>query len=354
MRLLVATDAWRPQINGVVRSLEYMAAEAPRFDAEVTFLTPERFRSVPMPTYKEIRLSLATARAVARHLAAVEPTHVHIATEGPIGFAARRACLGGGRSFTTSYHTRFPEYLAARAPVPRRWSYAVLRRFHNAGCGVMVATPSLERELSGRGFERILRWTRGVDTDLFRPRPAALDGNDPPLGPRPVSLFVGRVAVEKNIEAFLRLDLPGSKVVVGDGPARAELKRIYPDVRFLGALSGESLAAVYASADVFVFPSLTDTFGIVLLEALASGLPVAAFPVTGPLDVVGSSGCGVLDHDLRGAVLGALQISKERCRAYGETFTWTESARQFFGNIRAAHAARRQEDGAEGAVRLAS
>jgi glycosyltransferase involved in cell wall biosynthesis len=213
----------------------------------------------------------------------------------------------------------------------------------------MVSTPSLERELKARGFERIMRWTRGVDTELFRPRPySVLDG------PRPISLFVGRLAVEKNIEAFLGLDLPGTKVVVGDGPARADLERAHPNARFLGALSGEALAAVYASADVFVFPSLTDTFGIVLLEALASGLPVAAFPVTGPLDVVGASGCGVLDWDLGRAVLGALQVPKERCRAYGETFTWTESARQFFANVRAAQAVVRHEEGAEGAVSLAS
>ena len=348
MRLLVATDAWRPQINGVVRSLEYMAAEAPRFDAEVSFLTPEHFRSVPMPTYREIRLSLATSRAVGRHLAAVEPTHVHIATEGPIGFAARRACLDGGRSFTTSYHTRFPEYLSARAPVPERWSYAVLRRFHNAGRGMMVSTPSLEHDLRARGFLRIMRWTRGVDTDLFRPRSTSVLDL-----PRPIALFVGRIAVEKNIEAFLHLDLPGAKVVVGDGPARAELERAHPTVRFLGALSGEALAVAYASSDVFVFPSLTDTFGLVLLEALAAGVPVAAFPVTGPLDVVGQSGCGVLDWDLRQAALGALAIPEERCRAYGETFTWTESARQFFANIRAAHAARRHEESADAAMSLA-
>jgi glycosyltransferase involved in cell wall biosynthesis len=349
MRLLIATDAWHPQINGVVRSLEHMAFEASHFDAEVVFLTPERFRSFPMPTYGEIRLSLATPRAAARHMAAVEPSHVHIATEGPIGFAARRACLSDGRSFTTSYHTRFPEYVSARAPVPKRWSYAVLRRFHNAGRGVMVSTPSLERELRVRGFERIMRWTRGVDTELFRLYPtSALDL------PRPISLFVGRLAVEKNVEAFLHLDLPGTKVVVGDGPARVDLERAHPDTRFLGALSGEPLAAVYASSDVFVFPSLTDTFGIVLLEALASGLPVAAFPVTGPLDVVGASGCGVLDWDLGRAVLGALQVPKERCRAYGETFTWTESARQFFANVRAAQAVVRHEEGVEGAVSLAS
>src|ERR671916_815153 len=332
MRLLIATDAWRPQINGVVRSLEYMAAEAPHFGVEVAFLTPERFRSFPMPTYPEIRLSLARPGHVARIIEEVRPTHLHIATEGPIGLATRIACSRQGRSFTTSYHTRFPEYVAARTPIPEAWSYKALLRFHQSARAMMVSTSSLERELSRRGFRNIMRWTRGVDTTLFRPRnERILDAA------APVFLYVGRVAVEKNLDAFLSLDLPGTKVVVGDGPARAELERRYPDARFLGALTGEELARVYASSDVFVFPSLTDTFGIVLLEALASGLPVAAFPVTGPADVIGASGCGVLKADLREAALEALTIPRERCRAYGETFTWQESARQFFSTIEAAH-----------------
>lgn len=332
MRLLIATDAWRPQINGVVRSLEYMAAEAPHFGVEVAFLTPERFRSFPMPTYPEIRLSLAGPGRVARIVDEIRPTHLHIATEGPIGLALRIACSRQGRGFTTSYHTRFPEYVSARTPIPESWSYRALRRFHWGSRALMVSTPSLERELVARGFRNIARWTRGVDTTLFRPRgERVLDG------PFPIFLYVGRVAVEKNLEAFLSLDLPGTKVVVGDGPARSELERRYPSARFLGALTGEALARVYASSDVFVFPSLTDTFGIVLLEALASGLPVAAFPVTGPTDVIGSSGCGVLKADLREAALEALAIPRERCRAYGETFTWKESARQFFSTIEAAH-----------------
>lgn len=332
MRLLIATDAWRPQINGVVRSLEYMAAEAPRFGAEVVFLTPERFRSVPMPTYPEIRLSLVGPGSVARILDEVAPTHVHIATEGPIGLATRLTCSRQGRAFTTSYHTRFPEYVAARTGIPEAWSYRALRRFHRAARAMMVSTPSLEWDLAGRGFRNIMRWTRGVDTDLFRPRSERiLDGAGP------IFLYVGRVAVEKNLDAFLGLDLPGTKVVVGDGPSRAALARRYPAARFLGSLTGEDLARAYASADVFVFPSLTDTFGIVLIEALASGLPIAAFPVTGPLDVIGRSGCGVLDADLRRAALAALAVPKDRCRAHGETFTWRESARQFFSNIEKAH-----------------
>jgi glycosyltransferase involved in cell wall biosynthesis len=332
MRLLIATDAWHPQINGVVRSLEHMAAEAPAFGAEVSFLTPDGFRSVPMPGYGEIRLALAGTRKVARPYEEFGPTHVHIATEGPIGLAARRLCLREGRPFTTSYHTRFPEYVAARVPVPEEWTYRLLRRFHNAGSAMMVSTPSLERDLAARGFWNIRRWTRGVDTDLFRPRGGSvLDAQGPKF------LYVGRVAVEKNLEAFLSLDLPGTKIVVGDGPARSRLEARYPDARFLGKLAGQALAEVYSSADVFVFPSLTDTFGIVLLEALASGLPIAAFPVTGPLDVVGTSGCGTLNHDLRQAALEALAIPKDLCRAYGETFTWRESASQFFANIELAH-----------------
>lgn len=333
MRLLIATDAWHPQVNGVVRSLEYMAEQAPFFGAEVTFLTPERFRSFPMPTYPEIRLSLAMPGAVSRFVEAADPSHIHIATEGPIGLAVRSLCLKQRRAFTTSYHTRFPEYLSARMPVPVSWSYCALRRFHNSGRAIMVSTPTLEHELKDRGFLNIMRWTRGVDTNLFRPRGKRIID-----AAGPIFLYVGRVAVEKNLEAFLSLDLPGTKVVVGDGPARGMLEHKYPETRFLGALIGEDLARVYASSDVFVFPSLTDTFGIVLLEALASGLPVAAYPVTGPADVIGESGCGVLGEDLRAAALAALDIPKDRCRAYGETFTWRESARQFFSNIETAHA----------------
>ncbi|SCY73607.1 glycosyltransferase family 4 protein [Microvirga guangxiensis] len=332
MRVLVVTDAWRPQINGVVRSLEHMADQAPSFGVEMTFLTPERFRSFPMPTYPEIRLSLTRPDTVERMIAEATPDHVHIATEGPLGLTARLACRRQGRVFTTSYHTRFPEYLSARLPVPEEWSYRALRWFHREARVMMVSTPSLERELSARGFRNIVRWTRGVDTTLFRPRHERVVDF-----PGPIFLYVGRIAVEKNLEAFLSLDLPGTKVVVGDGPARQELERQHVGVRFLGSLAGEDLARVYSSADVFVFPSLTDTFGIVLLEALASGLPIAGFPVTGPVDVINSSGCGVVDEDLRKAALAALDVPRDLCRAYGETFTWRESARQFFSNIQAAH-----------------
>lgn len=344
MRLLIATDAWHPQVNGVVRSLEQTAREAATLGVTIEFLAPGEFRTVPMPTYPEIRLALATAAMVGRRIERIAPDYVHIATEGPIGIMARSACLARGRSFTTSYHTRFPEYLAARAPVPQRLSYAWLRRFHNAGAGMMVSTRTLEEELIGRGFRNIMRWSRGVNAELFRPRSMA-EIADPALQdlPGPVFLYVGRVAVEKNIEGFLALDLPGTKLVVGDGPARAELEARYPAARFLGMRAGESLAQAYAASDVFVFPSLTDTFGIVLLEALASGLPVAAFPVTGPLDVIGPAASGpdrvgVLDTDLRAAALGALTLDRAKAREFALRHSWRACTEQFLANIERAHA----------------
>ncbi|SDN18283.1 glycosyltransferase family 1 protein [Afipia sp. GAS231] len=332
MRVLVATDAWRPQVNGVVRSLEYLASEAPSFGAAIDFLTPSDFRTVPLPGYREIRLALASAGRIERAITRMRPDSVHIATEGPIGWMTRYVCQTRGYPFTTSYHTRFPEYLAARLPVPPKWSYAALRRFHNSSDGTMVGSPTLEQSLKAHGFRNLMLWSRGVDAELFRPlteRPLAF--------PAPVFLYVGRIAVEKNLEAFLNLDLPGSKVVVGDGPSRANLQSRFPQAHFLGTRTGKALADVYASADVFVFPSRTDTFGMVILEALACGLPVAAFPVMGPLDVIGKSGCGCLDTDLRRAALAALQVRREECRAYALTFTWRESVRQFLDNTRRAH-----------------
>ena len=326
--LLIATDAWRPQVNGVVRTLETTAAELRRLGLVVTMLTPDAFRTVPCPGYPDIRLALATPGAIGARIAAAAPDHVHIATEGPIGFAARRWCIRHGRRFTTSFHTRFPEYISARAPVPESWIYAVMRRFHNAGAGCMVSTATLEKELAARGFRHLMRWSRGVDAELFRPRPEARDD----LLQRPVFLYVGRVAVEKSVDAFLSLDLPGTKVVVGDGPALASLKVRFPGTIFRGALHGEALAEAYAAADVFVFPSRTDTFGVVLLEALASGLPVAAFPVPGPADVVGA-GVGVLSEDLRRAALAALDIPGSRCREYALSMSWSASTRQFLENI---------------------
>ncbi|MEF3367588.1 glycosyltransferase family 1 protein [Methylocystis sp. 9N] len=327
MRILVATDAWRPQVNGVVRSLETMAQSARALGVEIDFLTPRDFNSLPMPTYPEIGLALASPRAVRRRLEAGYD-HVHIATEGPIGLVTRAVCMRAGRCFTTSFHTRFPEYIQARFGLPVGLAYAALRRFHNAGAGVMVSTPSLARELSARGFRRILRWSRGVDHALFTP-----DAATPLDFPRPIFLYAGRLAVEKNVEAFLELDLPGTKLLAGDGPARAGLEAKFPQARFLGVKTSAELAALYASSDVFVFPSRTDTFGMVLLEAMACGLPVAAYPVMGPLDVIGASGAGALNDDLRLAALAALDIKREAARAHALTFTWENCARQFLDNI---------------------
>lgn len=335
MRLLIATDAWRPQVNGVVRSLEATAIAGRELGAEFEFLTPDGLNTLPMPTYPEIRLSLITAGAAGRRIEAARVDHVHIATEGPIGLAARRACLRSGRRFTTSYHTRYPEYISARWPLPESWAYHWLRRFHNAGAGVMVSTDSIAADLEARGFQRLMRWSRGVDHAVFHPREdAALDL------PRPIFLYAGRVAVEKNVGAFLALDLPGSKVVAGDGPARKALQAAYPDAHFLGLQSAQQLAGLYSSADVFVFPSKTDTFGIVLLEAMACGAPIAAYPAPGPLDVVGGSGAGVLDKDLRAACLAALNVPRATALAHAQQFTWTASARQFLDNVRIARGAR--------------
>jgi glycosyltransferase involved in cell wall biosynthesis len=327
MRILIATDAWPPQVNGVVRSLQSLAANARKLGAEIEFLTPEGFASFPLPTYPSIRCAIPSLREIARRIELAAPDCLHIATEGPIGHAARRYCLARKIAFSTSYMTRFPEYISARLPVPLSWSYALLRRFHAAATVTMVSTRSLIEELGNRGFSHLAIWTRGVDTDLFRPeRAAAIDL------PRPIFVTVGRVAVEKNLAAFLALDLPGSKLVIGDGPQAAELQRRFPNAHFLGQLEGETLAAHVAAADVLVFPSRTDTFGVVQLEALACGVPVAAYPVAGPRDVIGSHPVGVLDDDLKAASLKALTISRAACRTFALTRSWEQSARQFISH----------------------
>ena len=328
MRVLVATDAWRPQVNGVVRSLEQMIQAAPEFGITAQALTPEGFHQVGLPSYPDIRLALATRRALAARIADFAPDHIHIATEGPIGWLTRAICLAQKRPFTTSYHTRFPQYIAARWPIPESWSYRLLRRFHGPAAAVMVSTATVEEELRQHGFENLVRWGRGVDLSLFHPRPQSLLDL-----PRPIFLYVGRVAVEKNVEAFLSLKLPGSKVVVGDGPARGDLERAFPEARFLGLKEGEELAGIYASSDVFVFPSLTDSFGIVLLEAAASGLPVAAFPVQGPRDVFAGSAAAVLDEDLRSAAMQALRVPREACLELAARHSWAASAAQFYAHI---------------------
>ena len=327
MRILVATDAWHPQVNGVVRTLTNMAEAARAFGVEISFLTPQSFRTFAMPSYPDLRLALPYQAKIARLIAEARPDSIHIATEGPIGLLVRRYCRKHQLPFTTSFHTRFPEYISARLPIPEAWIWTALRAFHGPSQAVMAATPALAGELRARGFRNVVLWPRGVDASQFHPRAADL------ALPRPVFLCVGRVAVEKNLEAFLELDLPGTKVIVGDGPARAALTRKYPHAVFLGARQGKELAEAYAAADVFVFPSKTDTFGLVLLEALASGLPVAAFPVTGPRDVIGDEPVGALNDDLRIACLTAVTISPQACLAFAARHTWEASARAFVENI---------------------
>ena len=338
-RILIVTDAWAPQVNGVVRTLSTVAEELRAMGHEVDVIGPNRFRTVPCPTYPDIALSVLPARRLAGMIEAFQPDALHIATEGPLGLAARRWAKRRGLAFTTAFHTRFAEYIHARTGLPVRPVYAWMRRFHGAGQGTMVATASLRRDLAARGFRNIRAWSRGVDLTLFKPEPREDWGL-----PRPVFLNVGRVAVEKNIGAFLDLDLPGSKVVVGGGPALAGLRRDYPSVHFTGPRFGEALARAYAGADVFVFPSLTDTFGLVLLEALACGTPVAAFPVTGPKDVLtGATGLiGAVDADLRKAALAALQADRAACRAHAETYSWRACAEIFLGHLMPMHASPRR------------
>jgi glycosyltransferase involved in cell wall biosynthesis len=334
-RIAIVTDAWHPQVNGVVRTMERTRDVLVASGHEVEVIGPDRFRSIPCPSYPEIRLAVLPGRKLARLLDEFQPHSIHITTEGPLGYAARRYCVKRGLPFTTCYHTRFPEYIRARARIPVSLSYAALRRFHAKASRVMVATPSIEAELRARGFTNIARWTRGVDTSLFRPR------NDLPEEladiTGPIWLYVGRVAVEKNIEAFLDLDLEGTKIVVGDGPQREELALKHPDVRFLGARYGEDLARCFAAGDVFVFPSRTDTFGLVILEALASGVPVAAYPVPGPMDVLADAPTappvGVLLEDLAEAARQALGMAGDHCRAFAERFSWDASTRQFYDNL---------------------
>lgn len=328
MRIQIVSDAWLPQINGVVRTLDTVRKELEAMGHVVSVLGPDRFRTMACPTYPEIRLALLPDRKLAREIDAFAPDAIHIATEGPLGLSARSYCGKRGLPFTTSYHTKFPEYVRARVMFPEAWSYAILRRFHRPSSGVMVATRSIRRELEAQRFGNIRDWSRGVDLQLFHPgKRAELDL------PRPIFAFVGRVAVEKNIAAFLSLQLPGSKMIVGSGPQQAELQRRFPRAHFMGARHGEDLARLVASADVFVFPSRTDTFGLVMLEALASGVPVAAFPVPGPIDVIADAKVGVLDEDLQQAALKALHLKSADARAYAEQFTWRRTAEQFLSYL---------------------
>ena len=324
-RILIVSDAWFPQVNGVVRTLSVVTEKLRAMGDTVEVIGPDRFRSIPTPGYAEIRLAIAPKRKLARLVADFRPEVIHIATEGPLGWVMRSLCRRNHWPFTTAFHTRFPEYLEARTGIPADWSWRVMRRFHEAGDGTFAATTSLRQELTRRGFTKLRPWTRGVDLDKFRP-----GEGDPWAGlQRPIFLYAGRVAIEKNIEAFLALDLPGSKVVVGGGPALEGLKQKFPLVTFTGYRENGALARSYAGADVFVFPSRTDTFGLVLLEALASGTPVAAFPVTGPIDVVTDARVGALNEDLRTACLKALDCDRTACREHAEAWSWDACVAQF-------------------------
>lgn len=324
MHIVLVTDAWHPQINGVIRVLESLTSELVDLGHTVDTITPAEFRTMPCPTYPEIRLSLMPYRKVAGTLDRLSPDALHIATEGPLGWAAQRHCKRRGWPFTTAYHSKFPEYVAMRTGVPLGWLYAAARRFHAGAERMLVPSPSVYRELTQRGFNHAVAWNHGVDLKSFRPR-----GSDLLDLPRPIHMYVGRLAVEKNLPAFLDLDLPGSKVVIGKGPARDGLIKAYPQAHFFIAHGDDELSRYYSAADVFVFPSRTDTFGLVMLEALACGVPVAAFPVTGPLDVIGESGAGVLDENLAAAAARARLIPAHICRERAKAFSWRAVTEQF-------------------------
>jgi len=344
MKLTLATDAWLPQVNGVVRSLSATLEELRRRGHEVETLTPEQFLTVPMPGYASIRIAMAPRFGVRRMLDKARPDIVHIATEGPIGWAARGWCLSRGVPFTSAFHTRFPEYAAVRTGISAERFWPIMQRFHAPSRAVLVSTQSFAQELASRGIAHTRRWSRGIDQDLFTPEGPCHPAID--ALPGPVLLNVGRVAPEKNLEAFLAADVQGSKVVVGDGPALESLRRRYPQVLFLGALSGAELASAYRAADCFVFPSLTDTFGLVVIEALACGVPVAAFPVTGPIDILGADGCGVedrlerpagaVDHTLEQAIAAALLVGREDAARLGALYSWERATDQFLATIAAA------------------
>lgn len=341
MRIAIATDAWLPQVNGVVRTLDMTIGLLEARGQEVGCITPQQFLTIPMPGYSQIRLAVAPRMGVRRRLAAIVPDVVHIVTEGPIGWSARKWCIDHDVPFTTAFHTRFPDYAAVRTGLSAEYFWPVMRRFHSQSAAIFVSTERLRLELDSRGIYGGRIWSRGIDTGLFRP-----DGPSHPAMdhlPKPVLLSVGRIAAEKNLEAFLRLDVPGSKVIVGDGPALASLRQRYPDAHFLGSLEGKELASAYRAADVFVFPSLTDTFGMVMIEALASGVPVAAFPVPGPLDIVGEHGrgadgilptpVGALDDDLASAITRASMLPREAAAHYGGSYDWEKCTDQFIAGL---------------------
>jgi len=329
MKIMIVTEAWDPQINGVVRTLKMTARQLTELGHEVQMLTPDQFFNIPCPTYPEIRLTITPTYKVRKKIDEFKPDILHIATEGPLGWAARKVAIKRGWPFSTGFHSRFPEYIHMRVKFPLEWSYYALRNFHNAGVSTMVPTVAMLETLREQGFTKVIHWSRGVNSELFTSHGTTIE-----RGNGPIFLHVGRIAIEKNIEAFLAMDLPGEKWVAGEGPSRKELQKKYPEVRWFGWLSGDELARLYRSADVFVFPSRTDTFGLVMIEAMACGTPVAAYPVTGPIDVVGNSEGGVLREDLRVASLMALKLDRRKVADYGAKFSWDAATSQFLDALR--------------------
>lgn len=330
MKILIVTDAWEPQVNGVVRTLKMTKRELEKLGHQIFFLTPLEFRSMPCPTYPEISLALCTPAQVKKKIEAINPDCLHIATEGPLGWMSRNIAMKSNWSFTTAYHSRFPEYLHARFKIPIKWSYSLLRKFHNAGKATLTPTPAIVNDLASKGFLYPKLWTRGVDRETFIPNGPQEEKSS---SGKPIFLHVGRLAIEKNVDTFLQLDLPGEKWVAGDGPERARLERTYPGVKWFGVLDGLSLAKLYRSADVFVFPSKTDTFGLVMLESMSCGTPVAGFPVEGPIDVVQHGYSGYLNEDLRVACLKALEINREDVINHANQFTWEIASEQFYNAL---------------------
>ena len=353
MKITIATDAWEPQTNGVVTTLKATIGKLGELGHEVRVISPQGLASIPAPSYPEIRLAIAPGFHIAREIKSFRPHAIHIATEGPIGVAMRRYCRRHKLPFTTAYHTRYPEYLNARWPIPLSVSYAWLRRFHGAAARTFVSSDSLRSQLSAKRFEHLHRWQRGVNLELFRPLAGAFPAELAGL-PRPIMAYMGRVAIEKNIEAFLRLQVPGTKLVIGNGPARATLSERHPDALFIGYRFGDELAAMLSAADVFVFPSLTDTFGLAMIEALACGVPVAAFPVPGPIDVIEPGVTGVLNDDLAAAIQSALGLNRQVCAERAKAFTWEAATEQFLEGLEPISAGARAALSAPGSAMIAS
>ncbi|MGV6825930.1 MAG: glycosyltransferase family 4 protein [bacterium] len=330
---MLITDAWEPQINGVVRTLQQTIAQLHTMGLQVTVIHPGMFHTMPLPSYPEIRIALLPARKLAQQMRSISADAIHISTEGPLGWAARKYCIRNQLSFTTTYHTQFPEYVNLRTGIPLNAGYAVMRRFHAAADRTFVATQSIQHVLEGRKFQHLHRWGRGVDTKLFSP---TVDRDKHLHGPGPIATYLGRVAIEKNIEQFLDMPFDGQKVVIGDGPALHALRKKYPNTNFVGYKTGRKLAEHIAAADVMVFPSKTDTFGIVMLEAMACGVPVAAYPVTGPVDVIQNGVNGWTDQDLETATQRALEVDRTQCRQFALRHSWKNSTLQFIAGLTAA------------------